>query len=187
MSGKEKINIDTLKQLKAGEIPAFECIYKLKSKEVYYFALGILKNTDTAEEILQETFIRLWEKRNTINPDHDISSFLFSIAHHLSIDKFRKDFRQQEKLKMIQELSESNNSTEDDIRLSDLNQALEKAIEKLPPKRKLVFTLSRMEGRDNDEISKKLNISKNTVENQIVEALKFIRKELRHFRYFFFL
>ena len=188
MVDKKPINTEIISRLKEGDILAFEKVFNHMKEKVFYFALKILRNKENAEEALQETFFKLWESRHKIDVSTDISSYIFSIAHNYSIDILRKSFHESQHKKVFYEVLENaETNTENDISFRELRAEFEKAIDDLPEKRKNIFILSRIKGLSNDEISKSLGISKNTVENQIVTSIKYLRKRLSHFRILFFL
>ncbi|MCF8379850.1 MAG: RNA polymerase sigma-70 factor [Bacteroidales bacterium] len=177
-----KIEKDLCARLKSGDILAFEIVYNLMSEKVYHFALKILRNEQNAEEVLQESFIKLWENHSKIDIDRELGSYIFTITHRLAIDHFRLKKREDQKSIILSKIiGSSDNKTEKDINFSELKGEFDRAIAQLSPSKKEIFHLSRIQGLSNDEIAKKLGISKNTVENQIVNSLKIIREKLKHF------
>lgn len=188
MSEKGRIHTSTILRLKGGDVAAFETIYYQLSQKVFYYAYKLTKHRDKAEEVMQESFIRLWEKRQKIDPEQNFSSFFFSIVHNAAIDSIRKEYRETIRNMTLSEIfKKSEYTTELNLGYSQLQEEYLEAIEKLPEKRRHIFKLSREEGLSNEEIAFKLGISKNTVENQIVNALKFLRKVLKHHLYNLFL
>lgn len=167
---------------KQGSQEAFEKIYRQYYKKVYLFACKHTSNSTQAEDILHDAFLRLWEKRAHINPDVPLEAQLFVITRNLIINQYRREMRSRE---MNDQLSGAEMEiTDEDTSSDDLLRALNAAIETLPPKRREIFKLSKLEGLTYEEIAEALQISKNTVESQMVKALRFLRKRVAHLPFF---
>ena len=140
---------------------------------------GCIKNQEDSKEIIQEVFLKIWEIRDELNEDQSFKSLLFTIAYNKIISKFRKKNITRKHLDLITEtITKETNETSEKIEFDDFEEIANKIIETLPAKRKQIFLMSRIEGYSNQEIAYKLKISKNTVENQITTALKFIKNQL---------
>ena len=176
----EPKNIDRIViETKKGNLKAFDQIYNFYSQRLYGFAFSLLKNHEDAKEIVQETFIKLWNKREQINPGQSFKTFLFTISYNTSIDLLRKRLKEdrfKDHLKMHLKIHEQ--SADSLITYKELNGILQKAIDKLPSQQKKVFLMSREEGLSYKEISKKLDISLKTIESHIYLALKTIREKM---------
>jgi len=167
------------KRLKKGDKRAFDLFYGQYSERLYGFAFSLLKNHEDAKEIVQETFLKLWKKREQINPEQSVKAFLFSISYNISIDLIRKrlkDERYRDYLKYQFLFNEP--CTENQAGYNELNHELQKIIDELPEQRKKIYKMSREDGLAHNEIAEKLNITAKTVENHINLALKTIRKKL---------
>lgn len=170
---------DIVQRLKSGEVQAFDEIYNLYSKRIYRFAYSFLKTKVNAEEIVQEVFLRVWEKRAKINKYYSFKAFLFTISHNIIIDNFRENLKEQKYVEFLKENAVVFHSdTEMSMEYSELNKMYWDAIDLLPERRRLIFKLHRIEGLSYSEISQKLNISNKTVENQMSSALKFLKEKL---------
>jgi len=167
-----------VRNLAGGNLLAFNSLFKNYSSRLYRFALGYLKSADEAEELVQEVFTIIWEKRRDLKEGYSFRSYLFTIAFNL----IRKNFRSR---KYFTEYLNSgikedlDLQTLDTISYDSLFQYVSDLVEKLPMKRREIFIKSRYEGYSIREISDELKLSHKTVENQISSALKFIREELR--------
>ena len=184
MDSKNNIEELTLiKDLKKGDIKAFDKLYHLYKKRTFFFVKRMVKLTEEAEGIVQEVFMKLWEGRSELKDDTTINAWLFRIAYNLSIDKLRKLTCSKEYLDYLKYYSKDENlDTEKVVNFNLLQEKLDEIVATLPEQRKIIFQLSRKEGLSNKEIAEKLNISINTVENQLVSSLKLIRKSLSNFR-----
>jgi RNA polymerase sigma-70 factor (family 1) len=170
---------DIVQRLKSGEVQAFDEIYNLYSKRIYRFAYSFLKTKVNAEEIVQEVFLRVWEKRAKINKYYSFKAFLFTVSHNIIIDNFRENLKEQKYVEFLKENAVVFHSdTEMSMEYSELNKMYWDAIDLLPERRRLIFKLHRIEGLSYSEISQKLNISNKTVENQMSSALKFLKEKL---------
>jgi RNA polymerase sigma-70 factor (family 1) len=179
MQGDEIKNVSLLAlNLSKGNLLAFNTLYRAYSNRLYRFAFGYLKSEAEAEELVQEVFTIIWERRGSLKTEHSFKSFLFTIAFNI----IRKHFRTKI---YLCEYFKKGNVTDVDMQTSlkvsydSLYQYLTELVNKLPGRRKEIFIKSRFEGCSINEIAKELNISHKTVENQLSDALKYIRTNLK--------
>ncbi|MEN7546941.1 RNA polymerase sigma-70 factor [Rapidithrix thailandica] len=171
--------IQLANDLKKGNQEALGCLFELLHKEVFTFVLPYTRNATVAEEIVQEVFIKLWDKRHQLKPEHSLKNFLFKMARNHTLDHLRKTkFEVEYKNELKHTKATAHSQTENELIYRDLQAFAEKAISQLPPKRKQIFELSRKQHMSYTEISEYLGISKNVVENQMVKALKTLRESL---------
>jgi RNA polymerase sigma-70 factor (family 1) len=165
--------MDEVFSIKNGNVRAFECAYHQWSSKIYIFILKQCGSEDIAEEVVQQVFVRLWEKRLNLSLDHSLSTQLFRMSTTIFIDELRKAAQcrkyQESMLQKEEDLVE--NTLEHKERL----QLVYSAIDRMPPMRRQVFMMSRMEHRSYSEIAEKLGISPKTVENHINLALRYLR------------
>ncbi len=167
---------ELLNQLKAGNKAAFTRLFELYSQPLYLNLLKLLKNEQAVEEILQNIFLIVWEKRETITINHSIKGYLFRIAENKVHDFFRKLKRDRKLYDYISEVSCGEYADiEDNILYCKETALLNKAIENLAPQRKQVFNLCKMEGKSYREVSQLLHISTSTINDHIVKATRAIR------------
>lgn len=171
--------LQTISALKKGDKLAFKTIYDSNIIGLIAFINGYTKNKTQAEDIVQETFIKLWKVRETLDLNISLKSFLYKTAYNSFIDNYRKKQRELTMLDnwMYNRLMELTIEDED-IKGKKIIHML-KAIEALPPKCKEVFVLSKYEHLKYSQIAKKLNISIKTVEAQMGRAFSLIRKEFK--------
>lgn len=166
-------------KLKKGNMIAFDHLFHLYSNRLFYFAKGYLKSDADAEEIVQEVFAKIWEKRSSLKEKLSFKAYLFTIAFNAIQKFFIKKSRQQEYCNNSQGTSpEEDHSTIELIDYHSLLGFVDQLIEELPPRRKEVFLKSRKEGLSTKEIANQMKISPKTVENQLTEALKYLKKNL---------
>jgi len=165
--------------LKKGDLFAFDQLFSKYSKKLYYFANSYLDSKEDAEGLVQEVFLKIWEKRKELKEHLSFNAFLYTVAFNAIRKYFRKKTREKKYLeKYLENFDDTHNETAMDIEYNNLRELADIAIGKLPEKRKLIFLLSRREGFTNEEIANRLHISKNTVENQMTQALKFLREKI---------
>ncbi len=165
--------------LKKGDFASFDHLFSVYKERLYAFALGYLKSTEDARELVQEVFIKVWENREELDEKKSFNAYLFTISKNTILNHFRKRANDKKYIEYIkQHTGIEYTRTEEDIEYSDLEGQAKKVIDQLPPRRRKIYRLSREEGLTYEEIASKLNISKKTVENQITQALKFLRERL---------
>ncbi len=168
-----------VESLKKGDWFAFDQLFAKYSKKLYYFAKNYLDSKEDAEGLVQEVFLKIWEKRKELKEHLSFNAYIYTITYNAIRKHFRKKTREKKYLdSYLENFDETHNNTAMDIEYNNLRELANKAIEKLPEKRKMVFLLSRQEGFTNEEIANRLRISKNTVENQMTQALKFLKEQL---------
>jgi RNA polymerase sigma-70 factor (ECF subfamily) len=167
-----------VQSLAKGNLLAFNTLYKSYSRRLYRFAIGYLKSGDEAEELVQEVFTIVWEKRKELKKELSFKSYLFTISFNI----IRKHFRTKSYLSEYLNsgvIEETDVQTSQKITYDSLYQYLNELVSQLPLRRREVFVKSRFEGLSVKEIAADLNISHKTVENQLTDALKFIRANLQ--------
>ncbi len=141
------------------------------SDNLYRFVLKNIKDIDKAKDIVQDTFLKFWEKRDNVNPAK-IKSYLFTTAYHTLVDVVRKDKKQGS----IEDFKEENYS--DQTGYSDLQEILHQAIDLLPENQKAVILLRDYEGYAYDEIAEITGMSESQVKVYIFRGRKFLKKYL---------
>ena len=165
--------------LKKSDIFAFNEIYRRYSQKVYNFTVKHISSTADIEDTVQEVFITIWNHRTFLDENQSFNGYIFTITLNL-IRKFYRNKLKNRKLIEKALFSERSYSdiTNNTINFKSINGLVQQHINQLPPKRKKVYVLSRINGLSNDEIAEKMNISKKTVENHLNLALKELRKYL---------
>jgi RNA polymerase sigma-70 factor (ECF subfamily) len=136
-----------------------------------------VKSEDMARELLQEAFLRIWEKRAYIDPKKSFRSYLFQITENLAYDFFRRVAMDKKLLNhMISIATESYDEVNDLLARKEYSDLLQSAIEALPPKRRQIFRLCKLDGKSYEETSRLLGISISTISDHIVKATRSIRR-----------
>ena len=172
-SSRETILINRLKK---GDSKAFEELFFKYKNKLFSFCFRFTKCEEQAEEIVNDVLLKIWTDKHKIDPSLSFSSFLYKISSNLCINYLKKVASDSNlKRKVYQYLNFSHNDTEESVIYSDLQTQTQMIIDRLPPQRKLIYQLSREQYLSHDEIARKLGISKNTVKNQMIMALKQIK------------
>jgi RNA polymerase sigma-70 factor (ECF subfamily) len=172
-AGEQRLVID----FKNGDHHSFKVLYQKYAPRLYGFAKKYLNSGEDAEEIVQEVFLKIWEKKDNIDENQAFSAYLFQSAKNRIFNGFRKRVNEQAYLNHLIYASQENmNFTERDIQYEAVKLKIEQLVAAMPSKRQEIFRLSRESGLKNKEIAEKLNISIKTVENQMGAALKYLKK-----------
>ncbi|BDS10348.1 RNA polymerase sigma factor [Aureispira anguillae] len=180
MLEEEDTNNDLLQRLKLDDPTVLKVIFQKHYPVVYRAIYRIVSDQGIAEDLAQDVFMRLWEKRHEISVDGPLGAYVRRMAVNEALGYIRKH-----KKYTIEEVSDQHRlatiSSEDLYMDNELQLEIYKVIDTLPPKCKMVFMLSRFEELSYKEISQKLEISPKTVENQISKALKILRVHLKSY------
>ncbi len=179
---KKESEIELIRDFKKGDSRAFEKLFQKYHKKLYAFLFNLLHSKEDAEEIVQETFIKIWEKRKDFIDGYSFHSFLFTIAKNAFLNLNRKKINRvvfEERLNFLEEISSGR--TDDYILFKETKEIITTIIEGLPPKRKEIFLLRKIEGLSRKEIAEELNISISTVDNQLMKANIYLKDELKKY------
>lgn len=170
---------EELLSLKNGNEHAFEIIYNRYSLSIYRRLIQMVKIENVAEELTQDVFVKIWEKRHLIDPDQLFFSYLNKIAANLVVDFYRKVSRDERLKKSIADISIKMEEPLDFkiIHEEDIS-IIQKAIKNLPTQQQNVYELCKIEGHTYEEASRLLGISTATINNHIVRATKSLKNYL---------
>lgn len=163
--------------LKSGNILVFNHIFEIYSSKLFLFAKAYLGTVEDSEELVQEVFTILWEKRAQLKSGFSFRSYIFTIAFNI----IKKHFKQKALFrKFAQEelLNEVTNEPQQEIDYHSLKNYVLELAATLPAKRREVFIKSRFEGLSNKEIADELGLTKKTIENHLNLALKEIKNKM---------
>ncbi|MDX9881781.1 MAG: RNA polymerase sigma-70 factor [Prolixibacteraceae bacterium] len=176
----QHIDYRTVKNLREGDVKAFDDLFKKYSPRLYNFSVKYLKSDEEAEEVVQEVFLYIWEKRDGLKPDSSFNAYLFTIAHNIIKKHFIKKSRENTfKDALIYEFLKQENNLDQLIDYKFLLEKVESIIDVLPVRRKEIFIRRKYDGLPVRQIADELSISPNTVENQLATAQKQILSELK--------
>jgi RNA polymerase sigma-70 factor (ECF subfamily) len=180
---------DLLYKLQSGDVTAFATIYNQHWKKMFYLAGSKLQNLAEAEELVQDIFLDLWKRRGELKIAGCLSSYLCACIKYKVINVLAK--RSQQKRYLLHSSHQPglliDNTTDERIRLEELQYQLMNETEKLPAKCKMVFRLSREQGYTQKQIATRMGISEKTVESHLSKALRTLRVGLSQFISFLFI
>lgn len=168
-----------IRKLRDGDTSTFEELYHKHFARLYNFCFSLTQSSSDSDEIVQEAFIKVWEKRSNLDPEKNFSAYIYTIARNKiykrSVQSIKKHRLEQDYTFL---LPKESHITEDYINYKSLEKVVNNLISQLPGMQRQVFTMSRFNGLSNREIATKLQLSTSTVENHIYNALKSLKKQL---------
>jgi len=170
-----------LNLLAAGDKAAFETLFKGYFKSLHRYALGILQDEATAEEIVQQVFYKIWERKSRLKVHTSFRAFLYTAVYNECINYIKHKqhkTRYHSHVQYTHEQSTLSSGITDRMEANELAKRLLTAIAEFPEQCGLLFCLSRFEELKYREIADKLGISVKTVEAQVTKAMKILRKKL---------
>ena len=168
-----------LRGLQNNSEQAFERIYNQYSAELIAFAAKRLESLAEAKDILQDVFVDLWTRRSTLHIHTSLRAYLYTTMRYKVIDHIRRNVRGEYYARMVESIAiQSDNSTLEQILYEDMNALVESEIDKLPGRTREVFLLSRYQHLTIREIAEEMQVSEQTVKNQLTTALHRLRPAL---------
>lgn len=172
-----------------GDESSFKVIFNFFYPRIYHFVKDYVPNDDLTENLVQDTFLILWENRQNLKSDTNINAWLYTVARNNCLKKLRGDksgkgslFSQQiNGLELEMNLNALSSLDTSELTFSEIERIIENTLTGLPPQCRKIFELSRFENRKNKEIAEELEISVKAVEGQITKALKIFRKTLKDY------
>lgn len=174
----DKYDIELLRR---GSSDAFERLFHEYGGKLYNFLMKLSSgDTYLAEEIVQRTFIKIWDTHSQINPDKSFISYLCTIAKNMLLNEYEHQVVEYVYKEYISKYfsMEERVTPENELSKNLLEEYIDKLTEQLPPARREVFILSRKEMLSNKEIAEKLNITESTIQTQLSKALSFMKEQL---------
>jgi RNA polymerase sigma-70 factor, ECF subfamily len=171
-----------IETLKAGDITAFEMLFRTYYQPLCNYAFTFVQDRDEAEEIVQNTFISLWEKKQTLEIRTSVKPYLYAMVRNASLNvlKHEKVKQQYAAVEMVH-AERGEESVARTVLGSELESRIYKAMDALPQQCRIVFKLSRFEELKYAEIAEQLGISVKTVENHMGKALRIMREQLQDY------
>lgn len=162
--------------LRANDMQAFDTLYFKYHSAIYRNILKLVKDDETAENILQEVFMQLWEKRLTLDENRNIPGWLFTVSYNKSIDYLKRAAKENLFINELEKISveEDNDAVVKEYRL----RLLEDAMARLSPQKKSVLMMCKLQGRSYEETARELNISKHTVKEYLTLAVRSVKDHM---------
>ncbi len=161
-----------LVEIAAGDECAFRKLFDLYKERFYFVALKMTHSDEAAEDIVQDVFMNIWSKRESLVNVDNPSSYFFTAVYRRVYHHYRKIALEKKLLKAASPVKESVNTTDEMVMAHESKNLISQAIAKLPPQQQLVFKLRKQEGLSREEVASQLQISPNTVKNHLSNAIK---------------
>ena len=181
MQDNTKISDDILiEAIGKNDHAAFNQLFHKYGPMLYAFVVSILKDEPESEEVVQDVFLKIWEKRKELQPGFSFKSYLFTIAYNATKKNYRRKVQETKyKQEIVVSIGQDPSSDLSAIEYRNLLEYVDTIINRLPPARREIFIMSKKDGLNNEEIAAFLNISEQTVKNQLVAARKFLVAEAK--------
>lgn len=178
-----EVQVDQLlKMLKAGDLTAFEMLFRTYYQPLCNYAFTFVQDRDEAEEIVQSTFLNIWEKRENLSIHTGVKPYLYAMVRNACLNVIKHEKIKQQHVAMEMAVAErSIESVARTVMASELETRIYRAMDQLPEQCRLIFKLSRFEELKYAEIAEQLDISIKTVENQMGKALRIMREHLKDY------
>ena len=164
--------------LSRGSKDAFRQLYNRYGSKIHRFALNYLKSEYDAEELVQDVFLKLWDKRNFLDSSGNIKSYIYKVAVNSIYDFIRHKNIEQAFHEFSMGKTEESDDTWEEVVYNDMLAQIEQLMKQMPEQRRKIFKMSKEYGLSNAEIAKSLSLSKRTVENQLYRARTFLKDNL---------
>lgn len=176
---QENIDIKLLARFRDGDMEAFRKIYETFCDPLYRFANSYLKDEFESEEIVQDVFLKVWEKRAEVDVQKSFKSYLYRITVNKVFNELKhRVVRQKYEQQAMRTDHHTEETPESSIQFHELNEKLEQLLDELPAQQRTILVMSRWKGLSNAEIAEQLHLSIRTVENQIYRATRFLKLHL---------
>lgn len=164
---------EDIRKIAEGDVRAFHNVFSEYYGQAKQFSYFVLKDMDAAEDVAQEVFIKIWTGRGVLPEVRNFRNYLFQISKNAVIDHIRRESAMVLRNNVFAgRFFAGDDSFENDFIARETQGAIDEIVENMPPKRREVFILNRVQGKSNDEIAELLGLSKKTVENHLHLALK---------------
>lgn len=169
---------DIIPKIRNGNEEAYRLVFYRYYESLCHYAMSFIRDRGKAEDLVQEVFLKLWTKRESLKSGGSLKAYLYKMTYNEFVTVFRKEKRYQQELDIfkLEALSPVLQESEESWQLK--LKRVKEAIDSLPPRCKEIFILNKQDGLKQKEIAEKLSISVKTVENQVGKALKALKKKL---------
>jgi len=164
---------------KTGNNDAFSRIYELYAEPLIEYASRKLQSIEEARDLIQDLFIYLWEKRADLTINQSLRAYLFRALNRRILNHYRKNNTREEYASYLSKMEHAFTDPDQSVEIKELQQNIQFALSKMPNKVREIYRLSREEYLSVREIAQHLNLSEQTVKNQLTTALSIIRQVLK--------
>ena len=169
---------ELFRQIKKNDAKSLKLLYGRYYDKLCHFAYGYVKSIDISKDVVSEVFLNIWIKRETLDIDSNLKSYFYKATRNRAIRLLSKEKSNFESLKIVDSLNIFSDDTAiGSLQYEELENVIESILNKLPPKRQVVFRLSRIDELSYKEIAETLSISVNTVQNHMTKAMEYLAEE----------
>jgi RNA polymerase sigma-19 factor, ECF subfamily len=162
-----------------GDEAAFTILFNLYKHRLYSYLLKLSGSAEMTEDVIQEIFLKLWDQRTSMGKIEQFGAYIFRMAQHRIVNSFKRSAKETLILAELRRQTKAPVSeAEDNLSAREVQLRFHEALQKLSPRQKLIYQLSRDQGLKHDEIAQRLHISRSTVNNHMILALRMIRDHL---------
>ncbi|MCI6550238.1 MAG: RNA polymerase sigma-70 factor [Prevotella sp.] len=172
---------EVIAALKSDSQEAFNEIYSTYARRLYSYCYKFSRTAEDAEEIVQDTFVRLWNSRGKLKSDTNLNNLIFTISHRLVINAWHKRMLDPRYITFleIQEQVADSRRTEHAVEYDEFSWRVLSLMDKLPTTQRKIVQYAKMEDLPSKEIARRMNLSEQTVRNQLSLALKTLRSQMK--------
>ncbi|HLR89496.1 MAG TPA: RNA polymerase sigma-70 factor [Balneolaceae bacterium] len=163
---------ELIQRIKEADQAALEVLFERYYYALCDFAFQYVRSFDLTEEIVSDVFLNIWKRRERLNITSSFKAYIFRAVRNQSINYLKKENRDFDSLDLLENEASEEYQPDEELIFCELENRIEVLLNTLPPRRKLIFKLSRIEGFTYQEIADILSISIHTVQNQMVQAVK---------------
>lgn len=180
MSATFHIEEELINRMVQGDELAFRKVYDYYKGKIFAYAFKHTKTKESATEVVQDVFVKLWMARTGIDTGNNFEAYLIRIAQNHIFNLMRDAARDKEKQsKVFQYIKHIQDNPEEELLAKELNKAYQEAIQQLPPQKKIIYRLKKEQALSYSDIALQLNISPLTAKKHMAEAVKQIREYIR--------
>ncbi len=173
---------DLIVRLKSGDQTAFELLFHFYYPGLVIYSAQFTADRAEAEELVQDFFVRFWQKQRQLIPGDSLKNYFFSSVKNSSLNYLKHKKIEEKYVQEMIELSKHHLAYDPDLYvISELQEMIRTSIDGLPEQCRRIFVMNRIQGMNSEEIAEELAISKRTVETQISKALKVLRVQLKDY------
>ncbi len=170
--------LDIIKKIRIGDQYAFRDLFKNYYSLLVKSAHRYVGDIQIAEDIVEDIFLNIWEKRAQLNISISVKAYLFSMVRNHALNHVKRKKLETADTFYLDIIIPNNVSADQQVNINELTEHIQKAIAELPERTRCVFTMHRYDNLKYSEIAEVLKIAEGTVETHMVRALKFLRKRL---------
>ncbi len=176
---------ELFRQIKKNDAKSLKELYERYYDKLCYFSFGYVKSVDVSKDVVSDVFLNIWIKKETLTIETNLKAYFYKATRNRALRLLSKEKSNFENLKIVDSLNMFSDDTAiGTLEYEELESVIESILNKLPPKRQVVFRLSRIDKLSYKEIAEALSISVNTVQNHMIKAMEYLADEFPNIKNF---